>query len=349
MRFSHRVSQGVTLGLCSLLLWLPAAPALAQTAPAPTPSGADSAGSERDPSAAKARESFLAGAKLAADLRWREALERFEASAKLRPHPGTTYNIAICQRALGQYTRARVSFERVLEEAKTEALDQSLLDDTRAILAELRRVLARVTLTLKPKSAKLSIDGRPLRRGENGGFVAGLREPGPPEAPGKSSLKITLDPGPHLLLISRKGYADYVKRLNLRPGGKLALELELSKLPANLKVQSNRTRAAVSIDGIDVGTAPISLSRPAGTYRVQVQEQGFQPYVTETRLRSGEQVTLRAVLDPETVALSERWWFWAGIGVLAVGIGVTTYALTRPDPERPPLNGGSLGWTVEVP
>ncbi|MGE0328410.1 MAG: PEGA domain-containing protein [Polyangiaceae bacterium] len=334
------------LTLWTLIACLFAPSAWAQSQPA---GDTETASADGDPTAARAREAFVTGAKLAADLRWREALERFEASAKLRPHPGTTYNIAICQRALGQYTRARVSFERVLEEAKAQPLDQSLLDDSRAILAELSRVLAHVTLTLKPKSAKLSIDGRPLSPADGGRFVAGLREPGPPEAPGKSSLSITLDPGPHLLLISRKGYADYVKRLNLRPAGKLALKLELSKLPASLRVQSNRKRAAVSVDGIDVGTAPIRLSRPAGTYRIEVQERGFQPYVTDTRLRSGEEVTLRAVLDPETVALSERWWFWAGIGVLAVGIGVTTYALTRPDPERPPLNGGSLGWTVEVP
>ncbi len=353
MRHSHRSSARWALGLILPLLssTLPLA-ARAQSAaeagsskanPAPV---VDPDGDQRD---ADARTAFVAGAKLAADLRWREALERFEASAKLRSHPGTTYNIAICQRALGQYTRARVSFEQVLEQAEVQSLDASLLEDTRAILAELKRVLAQIQLTLSPKSAKLSIDGRPLSKSGEGKFVAGLREPGQPESPSVSTLSITLDPGPHLLLISRKGYADYVKRVNLRPGGKLRVKLELSKLPASLRVQANRQRAAVSVDGVDVGTAPISLTRPAGTYRVEVQRAGFQPYVTDTRLRSGEQVTLRAVLDPEGVALSERWWFWAGIGVLAVGVGVTTYALTRPEPDRPPLNGGSLGWTVEVP
>ncbi|MEZ4232497.1 MAG: PEGA domain-containing protein [Polyangiaceae bacterium] len=348
MRLSHRTSQRWALGLSALLLCSgPARDARSQAKPDPertsTPAPTD------DGPEARARDAFVAGAKLAADLRWREALERFEASAKLRPHPGTTYNIAICQRALGQYTRARLSFERVLEQARTQPLDASLLDDSRAILAELKRVLAEVRLELNPRSARLSIDGRPLSASGGDRYVAGLRDPGPPEAPGRSTLSITLDPGPHLLLISSKGYADHVKRLNVRPGSKLELRLELSRLPASLRVRANRRRAAVSIDGVDVGTAPLSLSRPAGNYRVEVQRAGYQPYVTETRLRSGEEVTLRAVLDPESVALSERWWFWAGIGVLAIGVGVTTYALTRPDPERPALDGGSLGWTVEVP
>lgn len=334
------------MALSGLLLWTPATRAWGQAPDTETPPSDDSSGETPE---AKAREAFIAGAKLAADLRWREALERFEASAALRPHPGTTYNIAICQRALGQYTRARESFQQVLEQAKSQPLDANLLEDTRAILGELKRVLAEVHIELTPKSAKLSIDGRPLSKTGSGRFVAGLRDPAPPEAPGESDLRVTLDPGPHLLLISRRGYADYVKRLNVRPASRTSLRLELSRLPASLRIQANRKRAAVSIDGIDVGTAPISLSRPAGSYRVEVQREGFQPYVTDARLRSGEEVTLRAVLDPETVALSERWWFWAGIGVLAVGVGVTTYALTRPDPERPPLDGGSLGWTVEVP
>ena len=36
-------------------------------------------------------------------------------------------------------------------------------------------------------------------------------------------------------------------------------------------------------------------------------------------------------------------------GAVVVGTVLTTYALTRPDPTRPPVDGGGLGWAVRVP
>lgn len=295
----------------------------------------------------QARDAFIAATRLAADLRWSEALERFEASAKLRRHAGTTYNIALCQRALGHYTRAARSFREAL--ARGDELAPSLREDARAVLAEVERVLASLEIRLAPSAARIAIDGRPLSPGGEARFVAGLREPGPPESVRRQRFSVVVDPGTHLITLSRPGYADVVRRVDAKPGSKTRLKLELNRLPASLSVLSNRERAAVSIDGVDVGTAPVTLSRPAGTYQVQVRQSGFDSYLTETQLNAGEAVTLRAVLKEEQVALSERWWFWAGIGVLAAGVAVTTYAVTRPEPDRPPLNGGSLGWTVSVP
>jgi hypothetical protein len=47
--------------------------------------------------------------------------------------------------------------------------------------------------------------------------------------------------------------------------------------------------------------------------------------------------------------LTGKWWFWTAVGAVVVGSAVGTYYATRPDPERPPVDGGGLGWSVRVP
>ena len=89
--------MSTTLSLARMGCWTVAA-VLALS----TPAQAQNEGAEvEDPKIVEARAAFMEGNALAKNARWGDALARFEASAKLRPHPGTTYNIGVCQRALG--------------------------------------------------------------------------------------------------------------------------------------------------------------------------------------------------------------------------------------------------------
>src|SRR4051812_5017686 len=70
-----------------------------------------------DPTAvAKAREEFTRANEAGKKAQWAEALQAFERSAKLRPHAVTTFNIGVCQRAMGNYTLARDTLLRALTE-----------------------------------------------------------------------------------------------------------------------------------------------------------------------------------------------------------------------------------------
>src|SRR5947199_10579030 len=71
----------------------------------------------------RARDAYKEGAALARDAQWGAALAAFERSAKLRPHPWATFNIAVCERALGQYVRARRTFARALDERRGGDMD----------------------------------------------------------------------------------------------------------------------------------------------------------------------------------------------------------------------------------
>jgi hypothetical protein len=319
--------------------------------PIPSPD----APAEDDPRIQRARAEFLAGAELASKMLWGEALARFERSAELNSHAGTTYNIGVCHRALGHYTRAEAAFRRALaqnEAAGGTELAESLRNNIDGFLREIERGIGIVTVTLDPPTASLAVDGRPLEVRSNGKrpvLVGGTQPPGPGTSPPASRFAVRLDPGAHVFMIRRKGFSDAIVRHEVKPGSRTKLELVLERLPGTLHVKASEEDAAVSVDGIDVGVVPVTLLRPAGAYEVLVQKEGFEPYRTDVSLRAAERIDLMAPLEPEHIGLHERWWFWAALGTAVASTVVVTYFVTRPGPERPPLDGGGLGWTIRVP
>lgn len=297
----------------------------------------------------EARALYEKGSALGQQAQWAEALASFERSFKLRPHAATIYNVAQCFRAIGQYTRARAKFTEALGWSKDhgDELPESLAVASRGYVDEIDRILARVLITLAPADATLAVDGAPLVR-DGATWVAGVAAPGAGSAAPGERFEILLDPGTRIFAVSRRGFQDVFVRESFAPGSATNLSLELDRLPAVLHISANREGALAVVNELDVGPAPLALKRPAGTYRVKVNKDGFVPYETQVTVRAGEEVELRAPLDPERTPLTKRWWFWTATGVLLAGVAVTTYALTRPDPERQSLNGGGLGWTVPV-
>ncbi len=310
-----------------------------------TPARADD-----DPKAA--REEFVRGAQLVKEADWAGALAAFEASARLKSHPVTTYNIGACLRAMGQYTRARKSFAAALDESgKAPGLDLSpgLAEETRRYVADLDRLLATLDLVITPEDALVSIDGRPLEPRGAATFVAGTLPLGPAKAAPKGRFKVIVDPGSHVITLSRSGFADAVDKETLLPGTTLEKKLQLDRLPAQIRVTSNFVGAQVLVNEADVGLTPVEINRPAGKYHVVVKKPGYLVFDTSTNADPGQNLNVSATLREDKPALTQRWWFWTGVGVVVAGAAITTYALTRPDPERPAVNGGGLGWAVRSP
>lgn len=282
-----------------------------------------------------ARAEFVRGGAFVREAQWAEALAAFEESARLKPHPVTTYNIGACHRAMGQYTRARKYFVASLAENQAGGgtdLSPTLAGEIKTYVDELDKLLANVDFTVTPAGAQIAIDGRPLEAKSSG-----------------STFHVQLDPGAHLIVFSRLGFADAVRKETFAPGAATALKIDLDRLPATLHVDSNREGAVVTINDTDVGMAPVEVPRPAGRYHVAVKKRGFLSYEVDAVAQPGQRVELTAPLKEDRPALTQKWWFWTVAGVIVAGAAVTTYALTRPAPERPLPNGGGLGWTVKAP
>lgn len=310
--------------------------------------------SARADAADDARTAFNHGLDLVRSAQWAEALASFERASELRPHPVTTYNIAACERALGRYTRARRSFQKALAEHDQSggtALPGSLAADARGYLAEIDRLLVRFTLEVEPSSA-LTVDGRPLEVVRDGAatttYVAGLRAPGVGDASPSGSFVVLLDPGAHVFIFSRPGFADAILRRSFDAGHATGERVSLTQLPGTLRISSNRDGAIVRVGRSDVGPAPVDVLRPAGKYEVVVQRDGFVPYEAQVSLRAGQEANIRATLAEDKPSVLKRWWFWTAAIVVVGGAAVATYAATRPQ-HREEVGGGSLGWSASVP
>lgn len=311
-----------------------------------------SARAEDDPTTIRARNEFVLGAEFVKRAQWGEALAAFERSRTLHPHALTTYNIGACERALGHYTRARRALLDALaqdERAEHTQLAEGFTGEAKTFLREIEGLLVHVDLTLSPAEAALSFDGRPLIADVESKttWVSGLAPTGPATVVG-GRLAILTDPGAHVLVLSRKGYGDVVVNKTFLPASKPAVAIELEKLPGVLRIRAERDGAVVTVDELDVGIAPVEISRPAGAHTVVVRKSGFVTYRSQVDVRAGEQLDLRAPLEPEVIPITKKWWFWTLTGAAVTGAAVGTYFLARPGPTRPPVDGGGLGWAATV-
>jgi len=306
----------------------------------------------------EAREQFANGAELVKAAKWSEALAAFERSFALVPHPVTLFNVGACERALGSYARARRTLLRTREldrAATSGTLPDSARGDIDAFLAEIAAILVLVDVHLDPPTASIAIDGRPLAVTAEGGqasvptLSAGLEAAGPGRAPPSGNFHLELDPGAHVIVLSRLGFQDVVRRETFAKGQPASLDLVLSRLDGAIEVRTDHAGAAVAVDGIDVGTAPVTVRRQAGRYQVAVRKSGFVSFETDAVLEAGGRVELSAPLAPEKTPVTKQWWFWTVAGGVLTAATLTTYFVTRPDPERPAANGGGLGWVLRAP
>jgi hypothetical protein len=299
----------------------------------------------------KARQLFTEGTERVKNAEWSPALASFEQSAALKPHAITTYNIGACQRAIGSYTRARATFAAALARHETtRELPDSLATAAKGFIDEIDRLIAHAKVKIAPADARIAVDGAPLTPDPSGGgrLIAGLAAPGPGQPPPSASFELLLDPGVHVIVLSRKGFSDIVLNRTLAPSSTVSLTLELDKLPGVMHIASNQERAVVTVAGLDVGMTPAHVTRAAGSYHVVVKKEGFLPYESQVALKAGDDLSLRAELTPESKPLYKRWWFWTGAAAVLTAVAVGTYFAARPEPTRPPLDGGGLGWSVPV-
>lgn len=164
-----------------------------------------------------------------------------------------------------------------------------------------------------------------------------------------ATFRVMLDPGSHVFLISREGFTNAVHAELVRPGERRVVTLAVERMPATLAITSNEPSAVVSVDRLDVGIAPVLLSRPAGTHHILVRKPGFDPYEIDANVAAGQRAELSATLKQRRPSVFTQWWFWTAAATVIGGAAVTTYVLARPAPQRPPLDGGGLGWAVRVP
>lgn len=300
-----------------------------------------------DETTARARDEFMKGTTAVKAGQWSEALLHFEQAQSIKPSPVAVFNIGYCQRAMGRYVLAKAAFDKAL--ADPAGMPEAQLEEAKTYTKELEEQLARVKITIDPPTTRIAIDGRPLvplNAGDNKVLVAGVAPAGEGTTPAFPVFEVVIDPGPHLIAASFPGHANVLLNRTILAKSREEIPLKLSELPATIHVESDQPRSVVMLEGRDVGLAPVDITRPAGRYKVQVQKKGFQSYEAVLTLTPGQKANMTARMTLEKQPITQKWWFWGGAAAIIAGGITATYLLTRPDPQPPGYNSGSLGWVA---
>lgn len=146
----------------------------------------------------------------------------------------------------------------------------------------------RLALRLRPAPAPLIV--------RTGNHKTGVAVDG--KILGRTPLKKDVRPGRHTVVLSRKGYYSWKKRISLRPGATRALRVKLPPRKARLDIGSTPNGAQVLIDRKWRGRTDRVIYRvKPGFHTVTVTRRGFKRFVKRVRFGPGGQITVRHRLE----------------------------------------------------
>jgi hypothetical protein len=276
---------------------------------------------------AEARRLYARGTELARDEeRCGDAIEFFRRAIAIRETPQRVLSLAACLAATGQHVEAIETFTHYLE------MDGIGADDRRAArsaLADERRAVGTLELTVEPESAEVYVDG--ARREGSG-----------------AERHLLLDPGTRSLEVRAEGYASRRVEASSLPGGSgrltIRLERDVGAAP-RVAVDADQREAEILIDGTVVGRGSYEGTVEEGSHRIEVRASGFADFREEVDARYGETVRVHARLGATTSGggenLAESPILWTIVAIVAVGagvgIGVGVWA------SQPQIDSGNTG------
>ena len=246
------------------------------------------------------------------------AITEFRASFALEPLAVVHFNLAQCLKGLYRYDEAIREYERYLSESGEE-VPRDRRTQVNAAIAELRRLVAPITLDVEPAGADVRIDGR----------AAGT-------APLARPLRLAA--GRRVVEVSAEGYVPLRDELEVvaRRPRTIRIRLPRRETAGLLRVRTSPARARVRIDGLDVGAAPVERRVTSGGHVVEATAPAHEPYRASVQLAEQQTLDLLARLERERPPpLTSRWWFWAGVSAAAVVAVVLTIVLWPPIEQDP--------------
>ena len=233
-----------------------AAPAVAALAAAVAFAALAAAGPAIAQSSEEAKESFANGVALYNEGDYQGALAEFLSAYEAKPHHSVLYNIAQCYQMIDANQKAIAYYEQYLDEGADyikEKKKAQVLEE----IGKIKALLTPVTVKVAPDGADVSVDGK-------GVGTAPIEE------------VLYLDPGEHVILVEKQGFAPHKQEFVAKRGDAIAFEIDLAAevLTGVISVKSTVEGATATVDGEDVGELPAEKILPAGEHEVVVSAPG---------------------------------------------------------------------------
>ena len=248
-------------------------------------------------------------------LRYQDALDHYQRAYEATKSPALLYNMGRAYEGLGEFPRALDALEEFSDKAPAE------LKARVPKLEELVRDVRNRVATLVVGS---SVEGAEIRLGEK---VVGKTKPG--------QVVLRVNAGKQKLVVSRDGYFPFEKEMTLSGGKVDTVDATLASRTqsAVLRVTSPVDGASVAIDGKAIGTVPVESFVLAGTHRVALAREDYDPAETSVVVGAGEKKDVSVPLARKA-SIFTKWWFWTAVGVVAAGVTTTIVVLnTERDPD----------------
>jgi len=232
------------------------------------------------------------------------AAAELRAAWELSRRPSALYNLGLALEGLRRNAEALAAFREYL--ALTAGAPSPLRADAEAAARRVEATLATLRVDADPAGAAVTLDGRPLRAGED----------------------VPVDPGLHTARAAMPGRLDAEATFTLVPGERRQLGLALAPAPPpppptfSLQLDGAPLAAAWAIDGAPAAPDAVA-ALTAGRHRVRVTAAGFRPWEGPVAVEADAR--LRVSLSP-LVDAGQRRWTWvsfASAGALLAGAVVT--------------------------
>ena len=245
-----------------------------------------------------ARREFAAGQ--AADRRkaYEEAIEHYMRANDLVPHPFAMYNIAVDFERLGRLREAATWYERYLDNSSTKEADRERVNRH---LITLRNKPARVEVLSKPDGARVIVNGVPVgatpyRTELDGGFYNVTVQKGNE----RDSKEVTIEYGEPVKLEFAFSAAVQTVPATTNAAGPSAADIRKPRpvqgAAGVLLVRGEPFGAIVSVDGMPIGTVPMSVALAPGQHVVRVTANGYAPYEQPVQITAHDRTPIEVRL-----------------------------------------------------
>jgi len=297
---------------------------------APSPSASPKADAQAAPASLSqsltgvAKAEYEVGKILFQDKDYANALLKFQRTFELSNDPRLLWNIAACEKNLRRYTRMISTLERYSKD-KSPLITQQDRDEAAALIATVRALVSTVKLTVNEPGAKVFVDGEEVG-------VTPLAAP------------VWVDAGQREIRVSKPGYVDAVRSLQVAGGGEvvvgMALEQEVHRGRLLVKTGSNDI---VAVDGRVVGKGGWEGSLKSGGHTLRVSAPGMAIYQSEVAIQDNQTRQVQVTLNPIPKSNVGTWLWIAGGVALTAGAAIGGALLFKP--TEAPIQPTTLGAT----
>jgi hypothetical protein len=258
-------------------------------------------------------------------LRYEEALAHYRRAYDASKNPALLYNMGRAFEGLSDFPKALDALEEFAEKATPELKARvPKLDD---LMTDVRKRVATIILSSPVSGAEIRL----------GNKVVGTTKTG--------QTVFRVNAGAQTLTVTHKDYFPFERPVTLAAAKIETVDVVLASRTeeALLRITSPVSGAAVTVDGKEMGNVPAETPLRPGQHRIALRRDGYDPAETSVVLVAGEK---KDVVVPMAVheTITNKWWFWTGIGVVVVGGGIAAYliATTEKDPTAGTIPPGTV-------